>query len=187
MKSDMSLPELLTEADAVARDVQSTFGHLTAEQLNWKPNAGSWSVAQCLDHLITINGPMLAGIAQALDRTKPARFLERLPFWSGLCGRIMVKALVPGGARKFKAPPKGQPSTSKLAPQIVGHFVSHQQEVIGKMKTLQNLQLEKIRMTSPFASFITYNLLDACRIIVVHERRHFAQAERVMATSGFPT
>jgi hypothetical protein len=33
---------------------------------------------------------------------------------------------------------------------------------------------------------VVYSALDACRIIVVHERRHFAQAQRVMAAPGFP-
>jgi hypothetical protein len=41
-------------------------------------------------------------------------------------------------------------------------------------------------MTSPFLGIITYSLLDACRMIVVHERRHFEQGRRVMAAEGFP-
>jgi len=48
------------------------------------------------------------------------------------------------------------------------------------------LDAARIVMTSPFVSFITYNLLDACRLIVAHERRHLAQAQRVMETPGFP-
>ena len=34
-------------------------------------------------------------------------------------------------------------------------------------------------MVSPFVSFITYSVLDGCRLIVTHERRHFEQARRV--------
>ncbi|HMX30373.1 MAG TPA: DinB family protein [Blastocatellia bacterium] len=187
MKIDMSLSELLNEANAVTHDVQSTFGKLTAEQLNWKPNPDSWSVAQCLDHLITINGPMLAGISLASSDAKSTRLIERLPFWSGLCGRMMVKALVPGGTQKFKAPPTGQPSASKLDPQIVSQFAAHQQNVAEKIKEVESRGLANVVMTSPFMSLITYSLLDACRIIVVHERRHFEQARRVMAAEGFPT
>lgn len=186
MKLDMSLPELLNEADAITRDVQSAFGNLTAAQLNWKPNADSWSVAQCLDHLIVIDGPMLAVMDQAIGGVKPTRFFERLPFWAGLCGRMMVKSLVPGGTQKFKAPPKGQPSVSKLDPQIVVQFAAHQRDVAEKIKAIESRGLANVVMTSPFMGFITYSLLDACRIIVVHERRHFEQARRVMAVEGFP-
>jgi integrase len=37
-----------------------------------------------------------------------------------------------------------------------------------------------------FLRVVRYSLMDACRIIVVHEQNHFAQATRVMGTQGFP-
>jgi hypothetical protein len=41
-------------------------------------------------------------------------------------------------------------------------------------------------VASPIAGFVTYNMLDACRIVVAHERRHFEQARRVTEAEGFP-
>jgi hypothetical protein len=41
-------------------------------------------------------------------------------------------------------------------------------------------------MVSPFVAFITYSVLDGCRLIVTHERRHFEQARRVTQEPGFP-
>jgi len=34
---------------------------------------------------------------------------------------------------------------------------------------------------------ITYSLMDAFRIVVVHEQNHFVQASRVLEMPGFPT
>jgi hypothetical protein len=34
---------------------------------------------------------------------------------------------------------------------------------------------------------LTYSVLDGCRLIVTHERRHFEQARRVTQASGFPS
>ena len=48
------------------------------------------------------------------------------------------------------------------------------------MKSTQHLNPERIIVTSPAASAITYSLMDAYRIIVVHEQRHFQQAKRVL-------
>jgi len=186
MFTQLTLPQILDEAGAIGRDAQSIFGRLNAEQLNWKPSADSWSVAQCLDHLMSANREMLPAFDEAIGGTKRARFFERVPVLPGLFGRLLIKAVSPGGKRKLKAPTAAVPSTSALDPHIVGQFVAHQQEVIGKMKAIQNLDPAATVMTSPFASVVTYSLLDACRIIVAHERRHFAQAKRVMATSGFP-
>lgn len=33
--------------------VENAFSDLTRGQLNWKPTAAQWSIAECLDHLIT--------------------------------------------------------------------------------------------------------------------------------------
>ncbi len=41
--------------ESVTVQVRTEYGHLSAEQLNWTPAEGRWSIAQCLDHLITIN------------------------------------------------------------------------------------------------------------------------------------
>lgn len=186
MNPEMTLPQVLDEADAIIRDAQSTFGRLSPTQLNWKPNADQWSVAQCLQHLIATNLEMTSIFDAAISGTKRTTLLERLPLLPGLWGKIMVKVIAPGGKQKYKAIPRVTPADSNIDPQIVGQFAAHQQEVIGKMKMLQKLHPEKIVVTSPFAGFVTYSLLDACRIIVLHERRHFQQAERVMAMSEFP-
>lgn len=187
MKLDMSLPELITEAEAVARDVQSSFGQLNAEQLNWKPNADSWSVAQCLDHLLNANTEMLGVFDPVIKGTKRTSLVERLPVLPGLFGRMMIKAVSPQGKQKLKAPATATPSASKLDSQIVSWFLAKQQEIDQKLKAVEGLNPDKVIVTSPFLSFITYSLLDAARIIVVHERRHFEQAQRVMAMEGFPS
>jgi hypothetical protein len=54
------------------------------------------------------------------------------------------------------------------------------------MRSLENKDPAETIITSPFASVVVYSLLDAFRLIVAHERRHFAQAQRVMETAGFP-
>lgn len=186
MSTQLTLPQIFAEAEAIARDAQSTFGHLNAEQLNWKPSADQWSVAQCLDHLMASNREMTLAFDATIRGTKQTTFVQRLPFLPGFWAKLLVNAVQPNGKRKLKAPAKSTPSASAIDPQIVSKFVTQQQEVLSKMKAVQNSDPASVVITSPFASFVTYSVLDACRIIVAHERRHFAQAERVMATSGFP-
>ncbi|MEK7830400.1 MAG: DinB family protein, partial [Acidobacteriota bacterium] len=144
MKLDMSLPELINEAEAVAGDVQSTLGQLNAEQLNWKPNADSWSVAQCLDHLMNANSEMLGVFDPVINGTKQTRFVERLPVLPGLWGRMMIKMVSPQGKQKLKAPPTAAPSASKLDSQIVSRFVAQQQTVSQKLRAVENLNPDKV-------------------------------------------
>jgi hypothetical protein len=54
------------------------------------------------------------------------------------------------------------------------------------MKATEHLDLGRIIISSPVTPVVTYSLLDAYRVIAVHEARHFQQAKRVTEESGFP-
>jgi len=180
------LPKLIDDAKQIAEGAQNTFGSLTNEQLNWKPNAESWSVGQCFEHLIVINSsyfPLLEKLARG--EYKPS-LKERLPILPKFFGKLVINAVKPETERKLKASPKFQPSSSAIDGDIIEKFVKHQQEIIEHIKNTAHLDLSKIVITSPVASFVIYSLWDGYKIIVTHEQRHIAQARRVMEMSGFP-
>ena len=54
------------------------------------------------------------------------------------------------------------------------------------MEATHGLDLNSITITSPVSRLITYSLMDAYRIIVVHEQNHLVQPRRVMESPGFP-
>ena len=101
-------------------------------------------------------------------------------------GTFLIKALLPASTTRIKAPASIRPTASALDGAIVGRFLGHMKELAAKMQSLEHRNPADVILTSPFAPFMTYSALDACRIGVVHARRHLGQAERVMATPGFP-
>jgi hypothetical protein len=177
---------LLAELRNIGSNARAEFGTLNAEQLNWKPGVDRWSVAQCFDHLITTNSayfPVLEAIAEG---KKEIRFLERLPVLPRLWGTLLIKSLDPQTTRKLKAPSRFQPSSSSISDSIIEDFVTQQNRVARSMEATKDLNADRIIITSPAASAITYSLMDAYRIIVVHEQRHFQQARRVTEDVNFP-
>ncbi|MGH9936954.1 MAG: DinB family protein [Blastocatellia bacterium] len=183
---NLTLPQIFDEAETIIGDARTLFDPLNERQLNWKPAADSWSVAQCLEHLISTNREFFPVFDRILKGELRQTLLQRLPYLPRMFGRMMVKSLSPNSHQKFKAPASAQPSSSSTGLQIVGRFITHQRETLAKMKSLQEYDPAKIIITSPFASVLVYSLLDAFRLIVAHERRHFAQAQRVMEADGFP-
>ena len=181
------IDSLVSQADAIANDARKTFGGLSKEQLNWKPSPERWSVAQCFDHLITTNSGYLPIVDGILKGQKQSSIWQKLPFLPGIWGKMLIKSLDPKQTRKMKAPKRFEPAQSDVSGSIINDFAAQQQQIIDRIKATANLDLEKIVITSPAASFVTYSLMDAYRIIVVHERRHFQQAQRVTEESGFPT
>jgi len=182
----MDLPAVIDAANNVANEARSTFGHLTPSQLNWKPSAERWSVAQCFDHLLTSNKgylPIIDNVLAGYKRT----FWQSMPVLPGLMGKLLVKSMDPASTRKVKAPKRFQPAQSDISGSIINDFINLQKQIVDKMKATEHLDLEKIVITSPVAGVVIYSLMDAYRLIVVHEQRHFQQAKRVVEETGFPS
>lgn len=65
-------------------------------------------------------------------------------------------------------------------------FLSEQHRTRALIEESRGLDLDAIRIRSPFASWVKFRSGDALRILVEHEKRHVKQATEVMAVYGFP-
>ena len=182
-KADLST--LVNSINTIAGEARTTFGTLSVSQLNWKPSAERWSVAQCFEHLLTSNKGYLPIIDGALAGRKQT-FWERMPLLPKLGGKLLIKTLDPSSTRKLKAPKSFEPVQSDIRASIINDFITQQGTIAEKMKATEHLDLERLVITSPAVSAVTYSLMDAYRIIVVHQQRHFQQAKRVTQEAAFP-
>ena len=182
----MSFADVAAELSAVARDTQSVFGGLDERQLNWRPDAVRWSAAQCFDHLMNANREMFQSMDAAVDMSRPRTVWQRVPVLPRLFGTIMITSQRPEATRKFTAPRQAIPSSSAIDSGIIERFVRQQDEAIARVRWLQERDLGRVVMVSPFVRFIPYTVLDGCRLLVTHERRHFEQARRVTQDPRFP-
>ena len=179
------LSTLVNSIKTIAGEARTTFGALSASQLNWQPSAERWSVAQCFEHLLTSNKgylPVIDGVIAGRKQT----FWENMPLLPKLGGKLLIKTLDPASTRKLKAPKSFEPAQSDIRASIIDDFIAQQGTIVEKMKATERLDLERIVITSPAVSAVTYSLMDAYRIIVVHEQRHFQQAKRVTEEPAFP-
>lgn len=58
------------------------FGSLYPEQLNWKPNSQTWSIAQNMEHLMVVNEtyyPVLEQLKSGIYKKHP--LLQKLVLW----------------------------------------------------------------------------------------------------------
>jgi DinB superfamily len=182
----LSMADVSAQLAAIAREAHSLFGGFDERQLNWRPDAARWSVGQCFDHLLNANREMFQAIDAATDGSRRPTVWQRLPVLPRVFGPMLIKSQMPEATRKFKAPRKAEPASSAIDPRVVERFVAAQDDAAARVRALDARGVERLIMVSPFASFITYSVLDGCRLIVTHERRHLEQARRVTQAPGFP-
>jgi hypothetical protein len=176
--------EYIVELQTIAENAHKEFGRLSAEQLNWRPNAESWSVGQCFEHLIKTNELFFDELDKIAAGTRKNSFWENWSPFTSLGGKFLIKSLK-SDQRKFKAPTPKIVPPSNVDPGIIEAFGRHQAELIRKINGTVNADRRKVVVTSPFVAVMTYSLADGLTVIVEHEKRHFRQAERVRAADGF--
>ncbi len=178
--------DLIKKLDALSKQVQDSFGSLTAEQLNWKPEPGNWSIGQCLDHIVVSNKTYYPTFDRVLDGTYQLSFLQKFNPFKRSFGAMMIKSLGPGSPKKFTAPKIFEPSSSEVRPDIVSVFVEAQNALKEYFQRLSLADSSNKVIASPVSGLITYTLDDAMQIIAVHGQRHVNQALQVFHLPNFP-
>ncbi|QQS32440.1 MAG: DinB family protein [Acidobacteriota bacterium] len=185
MQSEIS--NIIKDLRQVAAEAAAEFGSMTAEELNWKPDAKGWSIAQCFDHLITTHGLYFDDLDRLARGDTKMSFWERNSPFSGFFGKFLIRSLDPKNTKKMKTTAKAVPSQSAIAADIIERFVLHQDELGEHIeRAVEKTDPKKQIVTSPLMGFVTYSLADALTFIPMHCRRHYDQAKRVAAAENFP-
>jgi hypothetical protein len=178
--------DLIATLNDTTRQVITNFSSLSNEQLNWKADVSKWSIAQCLDHLIVSNSTYFSTFDKLINKTYHLPLAQKLNPFKKVFGPIMVKHLGPQAKQKLKNPKIFTPSTSTIPSSIVEEFSQHQQTLLNYFYQLDQLNKDKVVITSPVSSFVSYSLHHAMQIITVHEQRHFNQAMNVLSHPNYP-
>lgn len=164
----------------ITKESITDFGILTNEQLNWKPNSTTWSIAQNIDHLITVNEsyyPVLASLEKGTYKTP---FIARIGFIVSFIGTMILNAVQPDRKKKMKTFSIWEPSTGKINDDILKRFEIHQNELKQKIEEAKELIEQGVVISSPANRNIVYKLETAFDIIVSHEQRHLEQAKEIL-------
>jgi DinB family protein len=177
-------PDLQTLQDALdvaERDARALVNGLTEAQGTWRADAGSWSVAECLDHLATSNVVYLAAMRPAAFRALTDGRRRRRAAAPGLVGGWFVRYLEPPVSRRFKskAPRKIRPRVGPSLADAVTSFIASQGEVRAFLRTYADIDLAGVRFANPFIRGVRFSLATGLHVIAAHERRHLWQAWQV--------
>jgi len=178
------LEGIVSQLQKVVDDVRNSFGELPAEQLNWKPAPESWSIGQCLDHLIKSNEEFYPELDKLAAGIRKNSFWQNWSPLSGIAGSFLVNTLKKDG-QKVKTNQKMTPP-SDVPGDIVERFARHQSEFVAKIEQTKHIDWNKVVLTSPFVKIMTYKMSVGLQALIEHEKRHVRQAKRVLATDGFP-
>ena len=181
------LQQVLDDIEAADRAADAVAASCTDEQFHWRPRDGQgWSVAQCLDHLATINAFYVTSIRTGIEVAKLRAWRRNGPLKPGLFGALFINSLEPPVKRRLRAPRAMQPALSKSRDRILEDFRAAHDEVRRLLTEGAELDLNRARYRNPFLKVANFRVSTGLLVINAHDRRHLWQAEQVRQAPGYP-
>jgi hypothetical protein len=179
------LQKLEEALDAAERDARTLVVGLTEARGAWRAEPGSWSIAECLDHLATANRVYLEAMQPSAARARRDGRQRRGPAQPGLVGGWFVKFLEPPVSVRFKtrAPRASRPRTAPALADAMTAFLASQDDVRTFLRTHADIDLRRVHFPNPFMRGVRFSLATGLHVIAAHERRHLWQAWRVRKTA----
>ncbi len=179
--SEPDIKDLKDQLDAADRDAQALVADLNEERGGWRAEAGSWSVAECLDHLAAANRVYLHAMKEPAIRAREQGRVRRGPAKPGFVGRWFARTMEPPVRARFrmKAPRLIKPRVAPPLADAFATFRTSQDEVRAFLLEYADLDLAGVRFPNPFVRGTRFSLATGLHVITAHERRHLWQAWRV--------
>ena len=172
------------ELNKLSEKFSSEFAELNPDKMDWKPGENIWGINECLDHIIQSNKKYYPIFDSIESGTYKGGKWASFPVLPRLMGKMVLKAVSPDYKRKSKTFPPFYPLSSYYGKNLTNELIEENKILIEKLSKCKESDLDKVVVTSPINSFITYSLRDCIKILVDHEKRHFNQAANIKIKIG---
>ena len=174
----MALEDALT---ANERDARRLVAGLAESLGGWQPAPGSWSIAQCLDHLATANRVYLGAMTPTAAQGVAAGRRRLGPAEPGIIGRWFVASLEPPATSlsRRQAPSLIRPRSEPPLHDAMAAFLASHDDVRAFIQRYDDTDLAGLLFPNPFVRAIRFSLATGLHVIAAHERRHLWQARQV--------
>ncbi|MCC7437134.1 MAG: DinB family protein [Armatimonadetes bacterium] len=188
MQQQHLLPELqsyLHQLATIGSEVDDVIANITEQQLNWRPGPGQWSVGECVDHLTVTGTRLLERIEPAIAQARSIGNLAEGPFRYGPMNRWFVRTLDEGAGRNIKTFPIYAPAATNSREQVAMGFREFHQRLAAAIRSANGIDLKRTKVRSPAMPLLNLSVGAWFAATLAHERRHLAQARRVMREGRF--
>ncbi len=181
---DALVPELQSyqhQFATIEMEARRLLDGLTEGQLTWRRDGRTWSIVDCLNHLVVTGNHSLQGIRSAVLAARANGWLARGPARHSLLGHCFVRLMDAPPRIKFRVPKAYQPAADVPASEAVAGFFVLQHELIRALHEANGIDLARVKVANPVSKWFTMSLGQEFALTAAHERRHLWQASRVRA------
>lgn len=179
-------PQLQAIADefrAAQRRLHRLAHDVPDERWAVRPAPERWSPAECVEHLNLTAEAFLPPLREAIEEGRRNGIEGTGPYRRDPIGWLLWKVMPPPVRRMRKTGAAFVPTAGRSPTEIRARFDALQQQQIDCLASADGLDLQRLKLRSPFDGRVHYNLYSALSILPRHQERHIWQAERAASAT----
>jgi hypothetical protein len=177
------LEDLVRQFDEVRRRGRA-LGALPTSDWERRAPDGGWSPAECVQHLNLTAHAFLPRMRAAIDHARRDGRYGAGPFSRGLVGAALAWWLEPPYRARTRTAAAFAPLAAPPQEATLAAFDEAHAALAACVRDSDGLDLGRVRVASPFAERLRYNLYAAFCVTAAHARRHLWQAGQAQARDG---
>jgi len=183
--------KLIPRIDANVKRLHNITDGLSDAAFHWRPEAGSWSIAECIAHLNVVDGGDIEAICGTLSMAQAEDIRGSKTYNYGYFATKFVTAMRPPIGRKFKAPKAYLPPANAPLDATIATFQRNCTDLRKLVNDAVGLGLAGVKcqlsaLPAALRPWIKMSLGARFDLLVTHDERHLWQAEQVRKHPGFP-
>jgi hypothetical protein len=176
---------LLGELDAASASAATLGANVDETAFHARPASGGWSAAECLVHLSLTTAGLLPRIDAALDAGRPG-VADDHRYGRGIVGSLLARSMEPPVRMRSRTIAAFVPDSTGSRDEVLAAFERSQTALAERLRRASGLNLDRLRIASPFSARVKYNVYAAFCVLLAHERRHLWQAGQAIAEAANP-
>lgn len=183
---EVTIEQIVTESLQGLARMRVLVNGLSKDQLLWKPSPGSWSIAECLQHLNSTLNLYDKALRITFERERQNSPLAPSTFRVGFIASKMIAFMEPPYRMKSKAIEAIQPSPYLDPEAVIQEYATRREALLDFAKDAARVDMSSIRIKSPILQILKLSITESLLVLLSHDRRHLWQAENVRTNAAFP-
>jgi hypothetical protein len=175
-----TLDDLEAQFKTIGNRFQALATSSGRELCNASTGAGSWSVAQCLQHLNLSADAYFPIWQQVIAAAGPRKAELNAPYRTDFWGRFLSWILEPPARIRSRTVAHLEPVACDDVMQNLSGFLERQERILAALHRCRGRAIDQVKMASPVDSRIHYSIWSSFLVNAAHQRRHLWQAEQAI-------
>jgi uncharacterized damage-inducible protein DinB len=166
------------QIDQTTKKFIETFSDINTEQLNWKPDPETWSIAQNIAHIILLNKSYFQKFEKIKLGTNNIPIATRLRYWFTFARNPIIPYTDTNRLKRAKTYEFWESTRTDYTKDIFTDFQVHQAEFKKYIDELKDINGRTL-VPYPGNNAFIFTLESAFDLLVDHEIRHYNQAKEL--------